>query len=170
MRVVFHSRTVLSGGTSFPASTPELLTLPWALLTITPGFSLLPEANPPWTLEALHPWEPLPLCLLSSRERSPALLLATTGSLTSTLHFPLTQRTILSIRRITKMYWHPTPVLLPGKSHGGRSLVGCSPWGRKESDTTKRLHFHFSLSCIGEGNGNPLQFSCLENPMQGGAW
>ena len=44
--------------------------------------------------------------------------------------------------------WHPTPVLLSGKSHGKRSLVGCSPWGRKESDTTERLHFHLSLSCI----------------------
>ena len=65
--------------------------------------------------------------------------------------------------------WHPTPVLLPGKSHGWRSLVGCSPWGREESDTTERLHFHFSLSCIGEGNGNPLQCSCLENPRDGGA-
>ena len=40
----------------------------------------------------------------------------------------------------------PTPVLLPGKSHGQRSFVGCSPWGREESDTTERLHFHFSLS------------------------
>jgi len=66
--------------------------------------------------------------------------------------------------------WHPTPVLLPGKSHGWRSLVGCSPWGRYESDTTERLPFHFSLSCIGEGNGNPLQCSCLENPKDGGAW
>ena len=66
--------------------------------------------------------------------------------------------------------WHPTPVLLLGKSHGRRSLVGCSPWGRKESDMTERLHFHFSLSCIGEGNGNPLQCSCLENPRDGGAW
>ena len=66
--------------------------------------------------------------------------------------------------------WHPTPVLLPGKSHGWRSLVGCSPWGRKESDMTEQLHFHFSLSCIGEGNGNPLQCSCLENPRDGGAW
>ena len=63
----------------------------------------------------------------------------------------------------------PTPVLLPGKSHGQRSLVGCSPWGRKESDTTEWLHFHFSLSYIGEGNGNPLQCSCLENPRDGGA-
>ena len=60
--------------------------------------------------------------------------------------------------------WHPTPGLLPGKSHGRRSLVGCSPWGREESDTTEWLRFHFSLSCIGEGNGNPLQCSCLENP------
>ena len=66
--------------------------------------------------------------------------------------------------------WHPTPVLLPGKSHGQRSLVGCSPWGRKESDTTEQLDFHFSLSCIGEGNGNPLQCSCLENPRDGEAW
>ena len=63
--------------------------------------------------------------------------------------------------------WHPTPVLLPGKSHGWRSLVGCSPWGREESDTTERLNFHFSLLCIGEGNGNPLQCSCLENPRDG---
>ena len=68
--------------------------------------------------------------------------------------------------------WQPTPVLLPGKSHGRRSLVDCSPWGCEELDTTERLHFHFhfSLSCIGEGNGNPLQCSCLENPRDGGAW
>ena len=69
-----------------------------------------------------------------------------------------------------RRHWHPTPVLLPGKSRGWRSLVGCSPWGRQESDTTARLHFHFSLSCIGEGNGNPLQYSCLENPRQRAAW
>ena len=65
--------------------------------------------------------------------------------------------------------WHPTPVLLPGKSHEWRSLVGYSPWGLEESDTTERLHFHFSLSCIGKGNGNPLQYSCLENPRDRGA-
>ena len=47
--------------------------------------------------------------------------------------------------------------------------MGCSPWGREESDTIGQLHFHFSLSCIGEGNGNPLQCSCLENPRDGGA-
>ena len=64
---------------------------------------------------------------------------------------------------------HPTPVLSPGKSHGQRSQVGCSPWGRKESDTTEWLHFHFSLSCVGEGNGNPLHCSCLENPRDGRA-
>ena len=115
--------------------------------------------------------------------------------------------------------WHPTPVLLPGKSHGWRSLVGCSPWGRKESDTTEQLHFHFlswgtrfhmqtknlktflkvrrgheahkrsgsygkASACnagdpgsipgsgrsLAEGNGNPLQYPCLENSMDGGAW
>ena len=48
--------------------------------------------------------------------------------------------------------------------------MGCHVWGRTESDTTKWLHFHFSVSCIGEGNGNPLQCSCLENPRDGGAW
>ena len=76
--------------------------------------------------------------------------------------------TFLGRRR--RRQWHPTPVLLPGKSHGWRSLVGCRPWGRQESDTTERLPFHFSLSCSGEGNGNPLQCSCLENPRDGGAW
>ena len=101
--------------------------------------------------------------------------------------------------------WQPTPVLLPGKSHGQRSLVGFSPWGHGESDTTERLHFHLEhwsgLSfpfpgdlpspglepmspaletdsvppeppgkSVGEGNGNPLQCSCLENPRDGGVW
>jgi len=56
---------------------------------------------------------------------------------------------------------------LAWKIHGQRSLVGCSPWGRQELGTTERLHFDFSLSCIGEGNGNPLQCSCLENPGGG---
>ena len=79
----------------------------------------------------------------------------------------LFMRLLSSFRR---RQWHPTPVLLSGKSHGQRSLVGCSPWGREELDTTEWLHFHFSLSCIGEGNGNPLQCSCLENPRDGRAW
>ena len=47
---------------------------------------------------------------------------------------------------------------------------GCSPWGHEESDTTEQLHFHFSLSCIEEGNGNPLQCSCLENARDRGTW
>ena len=66
--------------------------------------------------------------------------------------------------------WHSTPVILPGNSHGRRSLEGCSPWGWWELDMTQWLHFHFSLSCIGEGNGNPLQCSYMENPRDGGAW
>ena len=61
--------------------------------------------------------------------------------------------------------WHPAPALLPGKRHGWRSLVGCSP----VSDSS-RLHFHFSLSRSTEGNGNPPQCSCLENPRDRGAW
>ena len=59
--------------------------------------------------------------------------------------------------------WQPTPVLLPGKSHG-------HSMGPLRVSVTERLHFHFSLSCIGEGNGNPLQCSCLERPRDGGAW
>ena len=92
----------------------------------------------------------------------------------SSLHTP---PTFILLSFFTECYcmqrrrrWHPTPVLLPGKPHGQRSLVGCSPWGHEESDTTERLHFHFPLSCTGEGNGNPLQCSCLENPRGGGAW
>ena len=52
----------------------------------------------------------------------------------------------------------------------GGAWLGCSPWGRWGSDKTEWLHFHFSLSCIGEGNGNPLQCSCLENPRDRGAY
>ena len=66
-----------------------------------------------------------------------------------------------------KRQWQPTLVLLPRKSQGWRSLEGCSPWGRWGLDMTEQLHFHFSLSFIGEGNGNPLQCSCLENPRDG---
>ena len=68
-----------------------------------------------------------------------------------------------------KKEMQPTPVLLPGKFHGWRSLVGYRLWDHKESERTERHHFHYSLSCIRKGNGNPLQFSCLENPRDGGA-
>ena len=71
---------------------------------------------------------------------------------------------LLTSSKSRRRQWHPTPVPLPRKSHGWRSLKGCSPWGRWGLYTTERLPFHFSLSCIGEGNGNPLQCSCLENP------
>jgi len=81
-----------------------------------------------------------------------------------------TQVSQTEVKELTKTTVHPTPVLLPGNSHGWRSLVGCSPWSLEESDRTERLHFHFSLSCIGEENGNPLQCSWLENPRDGGAW
>ena len=66
--------------------------------------------------------------------------------------------------------WQTTPVFLPGESQARRSLVGCCLWGLTESDTTKRLHFHLSLSCIGKGNGIPDQYSCLESPRDRGAW
>ena len=88
-------------------------------------------------------------------------------------HLPTMRETwVQSLGR--KISWRrkrqPIPVLLPGKSYGKRSLVGYHPGSHKESDTTEPLHFHFSLSCTGEGNGNPLQCSCLENPRDGGAW
>ena len=63
--------------------------------------------------------------------------------------------------------WQPTPVFLPGESCGQRSLVGCCLWGRTESDRLKWFGMH---ACVGEGNGNPLQCSCLENPVDRGAW
>ena len=72
--------------------------------------------------------------------------------------------------KLRRRQWQPTPVLLPGKSHGLRRLVGCSPWSREKSYTAEQLHFHFSLSCTGEGNGSPLQCSYLKNPRDSGAW
>ena len=86
-------------------------------------------------------------------------------SLKCSLHSPVKKKFADLRFRKRRRQWQPTPILLPGKSHGWRSLVGCSPWGREGSDATERLHFHFSLSCIGEANGNPLQ--C---PRDGGAW
>ena len=80
------------------------------------------------------------------------------------------RRSNQSILKEISPEWQFIPVLLPGKSHGWRSRIGCSPWGCEESDMTERLHFRFSLSCIGEGNGSPLQCSCLENPRDGRAW
>ena len=65
-----------------------------------------------------------------------------------------------------RRHWHPTPVLLPEKSYGRRSLEGCMGSLRVGHDWAASL----SLSCTGEGNGNPLQCSCLENPRDGGAW
>ena len=68
--------------------------------------------------------------------------------------------------------WHPTPVLLPGKSMDGgawwAAVHGVARSWTRLNDFT--FTFHFSLSCIGEGNGNPLQCSCLENPRDGEAW
>jgi len=77
---------------------------------------------------------------------------------------------LLFSHSVRRRQWHSTPVLLPGKSHGPQSLECCSQCCRWGSDTTEWLHFHFSLSCIGEGNGNPLQCSCLEIPRDGEAW
>ena len=99
---------------------------------------------------------------LDSILKSKDLTLPTKDHLVKAMVFPVVMYGFL------RRQWQPTPVLLPGKSHVQRSLVDCSPWGHEESDTTEQLHFHFSLSCIGEGNGNPLQCSCLENPRDGG--
>ena len=77
--------------------------------------------------------------------------------------------------------WQPTPVFLPGKSHGQRSLAGYSTRGHKELDMTEKLSTSrsymlqcvivvFICACLGEGSGTPLQYFCLENPMDRGAW
>ena len=79
--------------------------------------------------------------------------------------YPFVLNLVSDMTGVWRRRWHPTPVLLPRKSHGRRNLVDCSPWSREESDTTERLHFHFSRT--GEGNGNPFQCSCLENPRMG---
>ena len=71
--------------------------------------------------------------------------------------------------------WQPTPVLLPGKSHGLRSLIGYSPWGHKELDTTERLHFHFSCLVLVShwtwaAAGRGVAFSPQGNPKRDGGW
>ena len=143
------------------------LTANWGLLSATRGY-----------IQALAMWPPPqdPLYFKSaSSGRTPSPGLIKSGPLNKLTDLePLKSLHLCHIALPNMIFrrrqWHPTPVLLPGKSHGRRSLVGCSPWGREESDTTERLHFHFSLSCIGEGNDNPLQCSFLENPREWGAW
>jgi len=77
---------------------------------------------------------------------------------------------ILRLDSITNILFSPLQYSCLENPMDGGAWRACSPWGRWGSDTTEQLHFHFSLSCIGEGNGNPLQCSCLENPRDGGAW
>ena len=82
---------------------------------------------------------------------------------------PLWQDFDRAYATVWRRQWHPTPVLLPGKSHGRRSLVGYSPWGHKESDTTEQLHFtslHAEVTVQQEENGRLEQtvFSFPENP------
>ena len=75
-----------------------------------------------------------------------------------------------SLSLFTVMHWRrkcqPTAVFLPGESQEWGSLVGCRLWGHTESDTTEAMQ----QAIHGEGNGTPLQYSCLENPMDGRAW
>ena len=126
-----------------------------------------------WDQTSVELPTPKPLCWRRQWQPTPVLLLGKSHGQRSLVgcspwgreESDMTER-LLSL--FTFMHWRrkwqPTPVFLPGESHRQRSLVGYSPWGHEEMDMTERLHFHFSLSCIGEGNGNPLQCSCLENP------
>ena len=101
------------------------------------------------------------------------LLVWKTYKLPFEIYSPAKICTIIYVRiniMTRRRQWQATPVLLPGESHGWRSLVGCSPRGLSKLDAAEQLHFHFSLSHSGEGNGNPLQCSCLENPGDSGAW
>ena len=86
------------------------------------------------------------------------------SNFTLTFHFHALEKAMAPLSSV--LAWR-----IPGMGWAGAwDLVGYCLWGRTELDMTERLHFHFSLSCIGEGNGNPLQCSCLENPRDRGAW
>ena len=115
-------------------------------------------------------WQPTPAFLPGESQGQGSLVGSRLWGRTESETTEVTLAAAAAITHYRRRQWHLTPVLLPGKSHGWRSLVGYSPWGHEESDMTERLHFHFSLSWIGEGNGNPFQCSCLENPRDGGAW
>ena len=133
----------------------------------SPGFHF---SVPPACRSVLNNLRPLHdySLLLFSRVQ----LFATPGAAANqaSLSFTISQSLLKLMSIDWRRQWHPTPVLLPRKSHGQRSRIGCSLWGHKELDTTERLPFHFSLSCVGEGNGNPPHCSCLENPRDGGTW
>ena len=119
-----------------------------------------------WEYKLVPPWKTVWRFLKKNKTRTTIW----SSIFTSGYLYPKNKNTNLRhMHPYRRRQWHPTPVLLPGKSHGWRSLVGYSPWGCKESDTTERLHFHFSLSCIGKENGNPLQCSCLESTRDGAA-
>ena len=92
---------------------------------------LTPLHKPLFPAPSLHWWSCLFHWHKSSKREVPHLPINRSSNLLAVV--PLYRR----------RQWHPTPVLLPGKSHGQRSLVVCSPWGREESDTTEWLHFHF---------------------------
>ena len=81
------------------------------------------------------------------------------SNFTFTFHFHALEKEMATYSSV--LAWR-----IPGTEEPG----GLCLWGHTESDTTEWLHFHFSFSCIGEGIGNPLQCSCLENPRDGGAW
>ena len=114
------------------------------------------ELDPNSTLAWKIPWTEEPRMLQSMGSLRVGHNWATSLSLFTFMHW--------------RRKWQPTPVFLPGESQGQGSLVGFRLRGRTESDTTEWFHFHFWLSCIGEGNGNPFQCSCLENPRDRGAW
>ena len=106
-------------------------------------------------------------------------LLATQETLKSLLQHHSSKASILwhsafFIVQLSHSYWrrqwHPTPVLLPRKSHGGRSLVRLQSMGSLRVRHDWETSLSLFISCIGEGNGNPLQCSCLENPRDGEAW
>ena len=115
----------------------------------------------------------------SSARQVDSLPLSHLGSLK--LWYNITTRILTEIRYTDLFQISPILlILLRAMAPHSSTLAWKIPWtekpgrlqsvGSRRSDTTERLHFHFSLSCIGEGNGNPLQCSCLENPRDGGAW
>ena len=140
--------------TATPVSSTIFLTLFFSI-SLTPWHSektMAPHSN---TLAWKIPWMEEPGRLQSMGSRRVGHDWATSLSLFTFMYW--------------RRKWQPTPVFLPRESQGWGSLVGCRLWGHRVGHDWATSLSLFTL-CIGEGNGNPLQYSCLENPRDGGAW
>ena len=155
--IFFILRSILS---NMRIVTPAFFCFPfvWNIFFHPLTFSLYVSWGLKWVFDRQHIYGSY-FCVHST---SPCLLVGAFN--------PFTFKVIIDMYDTSEKAMAPQSSTLAWKIPWIEDLVGCGPWGHEESDTTERLHFHVSLSCIGEGNGNPLQCSCLENPRDRGAW